>query len=467
MVFVEVPDRLLTHGFGRVTGLSVFASGHHMVTDILVGADVLASCAKLRATLAQPLRARWSARKLSCTGARYLVCLLNILLCPDGDHMRIDTKSTRSDSRERNRRFVLQRIYSASPTTRAEISRDTGLTAATISDLVASLIEDRLVVETGMAPSSGGKPPVLLDMNADAMALVTIDVSGSRWVGSVRNLRHEVLRSETIHGDRRRGDDAVAAVLDLIDELAGASASPVLGVGVGTPGVVTGTGIVVEAPNLGWSNLPLADILSADRDWPVHVLNDARATAMAEFLLGEHGTRNLFVIKIGRGVGSGIILDSAPYVGESFAAGEIGHIKVIPRDGSFVSLESVANTPALAQALADHAGVPFEGRPSKFIAAQAAAGAPGIEVVAEQLGRDLGVILASVAGTLDIHHIVLSGPIAPFGERLLRSVTLELEARLLPAVASEITVSFGDVEERNAVEIGVATHVLNMELGVV
>ena len=155
-------------------------------------------------------------------------------------HLRIETKSTRSDTRERNRQFVLQRIYSGSPTTRAEISRDTGLTAATISDLVSNLIEDRLVVEKGTAPSSGGKPPVLLEMDVDALALITIDVSGSRWIGSVRNLRHDVLQSETIQGDERRGDDAVAAVRDLIDHLASGAASPILGVGVGTPGVVTG-----------------------------------------------------------------------------------------------------------------------------------------------------------------------------------------------------------------------------------
>jgi len=380
--------------------------------------------------------------------------------------MRIETKSTRSDTRIRNRRFVLQRIYSQSPTTRAEIARDTGLTAATVSELVASLMDDQLVVEGGTAPSSGGKPPVLLDMNADALNLITVDVSGSRWVGSLRNLRHDILKSKRVVAEQRQGDEAVEAVRDLIDGLAGMATSPILGVGVGTPGVVTGEGVVVEAPNLGWTNLPLAEILGADRDWRVHVLNDARATAMAEFLLGDHGGRNLFVVKIGRGVGSGIILDSSTYVGEGFAAGEIGHIKVIPREGSFVSLESVANTPALAQALAVQAGVPFIGRPSKFIAAQSAEGGPGVAVVADQLGRDLGVILASVAGTLDIHHIVLSGPVAPFGERLLRSVTSELDSRLLPAVASEISVSFGHVDERHAVEMGVATHLLNTELGV-
>jgi predicted NBD/HSP70 family sugar kinase len=291
-------------------------------------------------------------------------------------------------------------------------------------------------------------------------------MSGSRWIGSVRNLRFEVVRSATIQREGRQGREAVEAVTDLIDELLAGAESPILGVGIGTPGVVTDSGVVVEASSLGWSELHLAEVLAEGREWPVHVVNDARATAMAEFLLGERMARNLIVVKIGRGVGSGIILDGALYVGERFAAGEIGHIAVIPRNGSFVSLESIASTSALAQALADHANVPFIGRPSKFIAAQAAAGAPGIEVVGDQLGNDLGVILASVAGILDIHHIVLSGPITPFGQGLLRSVIEELKSRLLPTVASEITVDFGQIDERHAVQMGVASYLLNKELGV-
>jgi predicted NBD/HSP70 family sugar kinase len=404
--------------------------------------------------------------KRTCAYGIFFVCLLNILTAHVAEPVKVNTKATRAGTRSRNRQFALQRIYDVSPTTRAEIARDTGLTAATVSDLVSGLIDDGIVIETGTAPSSGGKPPVMLEVDADARSLITIDVSGNHWAGSVRNLRHAVLASATIQHEGRRGDEAVAAVSDLIDDLAERATSPILGVGVGTPGVVTESGVVIEAPNLGWTNVPLADRLGEGRDWPVYAVNDARATAWAEFLLGDHGARNLLVVKIGRGVGSGIILDSTAYVGEGHAAGEIGHIANIPRDGSFVTLESVASTPALAQAVADHAGVPFVGRPSKFIAAQAEAGAPGIDEVAEQLGRDLGVILASVAGTLDIHNIVLSGPIAPFGERVLTAVAAELNNRLLPSVASEITVSFGHVDEKYAVQMGVATYLLNQELGV-
>jgi predicted NBD/HSP70 family sugar kinase len=248
--------------------------------------------------------------------------------------------------------------------------------------------------------------------------------------------------------------------------LTSAAPNPILGIGVGTPGVVTGDGTVVEAANLGWRNLPLAEALSECCDWPVHIVNDARATAVAEYLLGDHGTKNMLVVKIGRGVGSGIVLDGNTYEGEGSAAGEIGHIAAIPRPTGPVTLESVASTPALATAMASIAGIDFQGRPSKFIATQLDINPQAYGSVIEQLGSDLASILATVVGTLDVHHIILSGPIDSLGESLLDAVRSGLAERLLPALCAKIEVTFGDIDERTAVATGVCTYVIREELGV-
>jgi predicted NBD/HSP70 family sugar kinase len=380
--------------------------------------------------------------------------------------VRVRTKATKSDTRDQNLRFVLQRIYAGAPTTRADIARETGLTATTVSDLVAALISDGIVAEVGTAPSTGGKPPVLVDIEADSLSLITVDLSSSTWRGSVRNLRHKVLHTIAITDAGATGSEAVAAVREFIDELVDASPVPPLGVGVGTPGVVTDTGVVVEASNLGWSNVPLAELLGDGRPYSVHVMNDARATALAEFLRGEHRTGNLIVVKIGRGVGSGIVLDRSVYSGESSAAGEIGHIRLIPRDDELVSLEEVASTSAIARSLADGLGVEFTGRPSKFIATHSDTSNPKVQLVAHQLGVDLATILASVVGTLDVHRIVLSGPIDTLGETLLEAIENELQLRLLPALSESITVTYGHIDEKEAVATGVATFVVREELGV-
>ena len=171
-----------------------------------------------------------------------------------------------------NMRFVLQRIYASGPTTRAELVRETGLTAATISDLVSELATDDIVTEVGIAPSSGGKPPVLVDIKANARSIITIDLSGARWKGSVRNLRHEIVETIGVDPRDRTGDEALEAVFALIEQLCEASPFPLLGIGIGTPGVVTDDGVVVEAANLGWSDLPLAEKLTNVFDVPVHIV---------------------------------------------------------------------------------------------------------------------------------------------------------------------------------------------------
>ena len=380
--------------------------------------------------------------------------------------MRVAQKATRSGTREQNTTFVLQRVYASAPTTRAEIARETGLTAATISDIIGGLVEEGIVQEVGFAASTGGKPPVLLDIDATARAIVTLDLSGSQWSGTIHDLRQTVLHRTVVPHNDLRGDEALNVVKDLLTDLTSAAPYPILGIGVGTPGVVTSDGTVVEAANLGWSNLPLADILGECCDWPVHVVNDSRATAVAEYLLGDHGTRNMLVVKIGRGVGSGIVLDGNIYEGEGSAAGEIGHIAAIPRPSGTVTLESVASTPAIARAMASVAGVEFQGRPSKFIAEQLEINPEAYGSIIEQLGSDLASILATVVGTLDVHHIILSGPIGSLGEPLLEAVRNGLAERLLPALCEKLEVSFGDIDERTAVATGVCTYVIREELGV-
>jgi predicted NBD/HSP70 family sugar kinase len=380
--------------------------------------------------------------------------------------VRVLTKASKSDTRTQNLRFVLQRIYASGPTTRAELVRETGLTAATISDLVSELAADDIVTEVGIAPSSGGKPPVLVDINANARSIITIDLGGIRWKGSVRNLRHEIVETIAVDPRDRTGDEALEAVASLIEQLSEASPSPLLGIGIGTPGVVTDDGVVVEAANLGWRELPLAEKLIEMFDIPVHIVNDARATAMAEYLLGDHGTGNLIVVKLGRGVGSGIILNRNVYTGEASAAGEIGHIASIPRGEQLVTLESVVSTPAIAKSLAEGLDIEFTGRPSKFIAAHAGDDEQVTDRVITQIGSDLAAILASVIGTLDVHRIVISGPICIFGDSLLDAVNYQLGARLLPSLAKLVIVAFGQVDEADAVESGAATYLMQRELGV-
>lgn len=381
--------------------------------------------------------------------------------------LRVQRKATRSDTRRQNRRFVLQQIYAATPTTRADIARTTGLTPATVSDLVSELVDEGLVTEMGTAPSAGGKPPTLLAISSDTHHLVTIDLSGRHWTGSVLNLRREAIETVSARALGHRGAPAVEAACQFVQQLLAAASVPVLGVGIATPGVVTADGTVIEATDLDWHGIAVGNVLSERFDLSVHVINDSRAIALAEYSLGDHGTENLFVVKVGTGVGAGIVLDGRLYRGEGFAAGEIGHIAVLaPKDGedSAITLEDVASAPAMAEQVGFSTDSLDATDVFRRIGSELNAGSAAARHAVDRSGEYLGIVLASVTGILDIHHIVIAGPAVHLGTPFLDAATQALSKRVLPAVASRVEISFGTIEQ--AAEQGAAMLVLNREIGI-
>lgn len=385
-----------------------------------------------------------------------------------GDALRVNRKATHEDTRYQNRRFVLQCLFTNAPTTRASISRATGLTRATVSDLVAELVDEGLVLEMGTAPSGGGKPPTLLTISDDAHHLVTVRLDGSRWKGSILSLRRRVIESVTVESAGRRGAPAIDALNDLIEKLLDSTSQQVLGIGIATPGVVTPDGTVIEATDLDWHGIDVGLLVRERFSVPTHVVNDARAIALAEYSLGGHGTNNLFVVKIGTGIGAGIILDGRPYAGEGNAAGEIGHMAVlssISDDDTVTALEDVASARAFAVRLGvDEPDALNATSVFREVARRVAAGDVDTLRSVELAGRYVGIVMASVTGILDIHHIVVSGPMTEVGAAFMDPAREELSRRVLPAVESRVEISFGTVDRPE--EHGAAMLVLNREMGI-
>ena len=182
-------------------------------------------------------------------------------LSPVGRPLRPRGKLLQEDARRHHRALLLQQLFRHGPASRADLARTTGLTRVTVSDLVGELVGEGLVEELGApAGSRVGKPPMLVGLAADAAHIVSLDLSpDDRMVGAVVNLagkvmaRHEVavVRAQGRRRGRRWCTQLAAALIALTDR-------PVLGVGVGSPGVVDAEGTVVDAPNLGWTDTPLA-----------------------------------------------------------------------------------------------------------------------------------------------------------------------------------------------------------------
>ena len=359
-------------------------------------------------------------------------------------------KAGPGDARRHNRALVLRTVFRQGPLSRADLARVTHLTRVTTSDLAAELLAEGLVEELGTRVDQGvGKPATLLGVVPDARLTITLDLSDDeRFRAALVDLAGKVLDRRTAERDGRTGAAAVEMALALAADLAAAADRPLLGVGVGSPGVVDPAGTVLEAPNLGWHDLDLAARLGAGLDAPIHVANDANAAALAELSLGEHADRSLLCIKVGQGVGAGVVLDGHLVVGDRFAAGEIGHVVVDPDGqpcacGRTGCLETAIAAPRLRRRSRD-------GDPR---AARTAA------------GHRLGEALAPVISTLNLREVVLSGPLDVLDETFRSAALDAIRARIMPAVGDHVDLRFSSLGEDDVL-LGAAMLVLDRELGV-
>jgi len=378
-----------------------------------------------------------------------------------GRILRPSTKVLPEDVRGHNRSLVLQTLYRESRLSRADIARRTRLTRVTVSDLVADLIAEGLVIEIGpRADARPGKPATLLDIDRGASQIIGLDLSEFRiFRGAVLDLDGKILERAEIVVGAATGTEATAMVFELTEALVARTTAPILGIGVGSPGVVNPSGVVVSAPNLGWSDLPLQATLADRFGFPVIVGNDARAAALAEHSFGGADS-DMMLIKVGHGVGSGLLLHGSLLLGSSDAAGEIGHV-VVGTDGGDACacgkrgcLETWLAVPRLA---------------ARIAAAEAAAEHPSFHDVVEPIlrdaGRHLGIALAPVVGALNLAEIVLSGPTRFLEGPLADEAISTLRERTMTELHSGLTLRMTTLGDDIVIR-GAAVMVLFERLGV-
>jgi N-acetylglucosamine repressor len=391
-------------------------------------------------------------------------------------------KATREQTRVHNSRLVLRTIYERQEISRADIARETRLTRTTVSDVVVDLMAQGMIEEVGYGPSAGGKPPILLSVIPDARHLIGLDLASAEFRGAVVNLRGQVRQQITVPLYDRDGEAALALVYDIIERLRAATDSPLLGVGIGSPGLMDASnGIVRRSVNLDWQDLPLRGLLEGRFDLPVYVANDSQVAALGEYTFGNgSGVENLVVIKVGHGVGAGIVLNGRLFHGETFGAGEIGHVAVVEngercRCGNFGCLETVASVRALvgqAQAIAD--GNPnsvlhqFMASPGEItletICRALEAGDEQVQQMVRRVGQYLGIAAANIVGLLSVRRIVIAGSVACLGQALLDVVREEMARRSLAIVANEAEIVLSS-SGSEIVILGASALVLNRELG--
>jgi len=393
-------------------------------------------------------------------------------------------KATRQQTKEHNTRLVLKTIYNREGISRAEIARLTRLTKTTVSSIVSELIKEGLVEEAGFGATDGGKPPILLNVVDDARYLIGIDLANSEFRGAIVNLRGDILHRFNLPVSDLDGGAALELVYTLIEKLFAAADNPIRGIGIGTPGLIDPqNGVIRRAVNLDWRDLPLRRLLEKRYNIPCYIANDCQVAALGEYTFASNSsTSNLVVVKVGRGIGSGIVLNGQLYYGDGYSAGEIGHLVMI-EDGETCAcgnrgcLETVASTQAIvkrARKIAQnnpksllHQFVSTPQDINTEIVLQAfTAGDNEMHAIVEEAGYYLGIAVANFVGVLNVQHILIAGSLARFGEPLLEPIQQLMRKNSMSIMADKTRVGFSSLGQDIVIK-GAASLLLANELRIV
>ncbi|WP_368498480.1 ROK family protein [Herbiconiux sp. A18JL235] len=334
---------------------------------------------------------------------------------------------------------------------RTEVIDLSGLSRSTVNQRLGALHDAGLITEIGGGESTGGRPSSRFALNRSRAVILTADIGATGFVAAVCDLAGEPLRHTSRAVNVWEGPHPVLSLVDeAFDELL--DGEEVWGIGVGVPGPVEfAAGRVVNPPIMtGWDRFDIAGWF-APRGAPVVVENDANSRAVAEARVRRHD--NLISLKVGTGIGSGLVFNNSIIRGGEGAAGDIGHTRAAIADsadglpcrcGNTGCVEAYASGWALIRDLeldgrevVDVAGV-------VALVRQADLGA--VRLV-RQAGRILGDAVADLVSILNPETIVISGQLAECGEVLLSGVRERVYQRSQPLATRNLVIGVSDLGE--------------------
>jgi predicted NBD/HSP70 family sugar kinase len=382
--------------------------------------------------------------------------------------MRERRRWTVRDLRRDNRSVLLSSLFFEQPRSRQDLSDETGLSPASVSNVVRELIDDGIVVEAGSVDSDGGRPRVLLQVNPDYGYVIGVDVGEIR----VRVELFDLTMTERAKADYPLDPsqhevgvivEAILAGLDTVLTRSGISPSAVLGIGVGVPGIVeNGPDGLVHGQSYGWDSVPLGRLLRSGTSLPLHIDNGATTMGQAELWFGAgRGAQHAVICLIGSGVGASIIARGSTHRGSTSSAGEWGHTTVMVggrtcRCGARGCLEAYAG----AGAILDRYGDPLPGTDQESaltaLIDMAATSARAQEVL-DETALYLGVSIGNLINLCNPERIILGGWAGLLlGERILPAIREAAREHSLRYPFAQTSIELGRLGP-DAVALGAAT----------
>ena len=359
---------------------------------------------------------------------------------------------------------VLDEIRLGRSRSRSELVARTGLGRAIVARRVQELIDRGLVTEGAVGPSTGGRPPRQLAFRADAGHVLVADLGATSIDVAVTSLDGRILGH---HDEPARIEDGPERGLARVDALFGSllrttedTPGRLWGIGIGVPGPVEfESGRPISPPIMpGWDGYPIRDRFTKRYGAPVWVDNDVNLLALGEWRSGvAAGHDNVVVVKIGTGIGAGIISDGRLHRGAQGSAGDVGHIQVtddpsvVCRCGNTGCLEALAGGAAIGRA---GEAAALEGRSARLqaaldqhgrlsaedVARAASSGDPAAVALLQSAGRRVGSMLASVVNFFNPSLIVIGGGVANSPDQLIAAIRDSIDRRSLPLATRDLSI---------------------------
>lgn len=398
--------------------------------------------------------------------------------------------------RKFNRLLVLNYVRDHGPIARVMLAQRLGLSRTTVSSIVDALLQEGLVQEGNFlnAAPRGGRRAILVHFNADAGRVLGVDVGRTHLTMILTNLAARIVAQRSVSFDTDRGPATCLPILiSEIRTFVAASATSwesIVGIGLGIPGPLSVDLHRLSSPPSmpGWDNVDIWEPLLAAFNKPLYIDNDANMGALGESQLGAgRGCGDMAYVKIGTGIGCGLIINGRIYGGHQGSAGELGHLTIDENGpvcvcGNRGCLETLAGARAvvadaqqrssLARKQISDAASPTNIIPDSSttytdvadVIKDAQQGDIACIAALEHAGERIGLALAGLVNLFNPAVIVIDGGVARAGELLLAPLRRVVASSSLPAAWKDTRILPGELGV-TAIALGAALTVLNIAFG--
>ena len=374
--------------------------------------------------------------------------------------------------------------FSAGGLSRTDLADKMGLTRAAVSLIINDLLEGKIILEAESRSTPSGRPPVVLEINPERGLVGAIDMGATHISIALADFTARILQEAEFPFDIKAGPDAclVQANQNLLKllESQGLSISDLSAVGVGVPGpVITEAGMVVAPPIMpGWDHYPILAKLEEVWGCPVTLNNDAELGALGEWAYGAgRGEKNIAYIKVGSGIGAGLILNQQIYGGTTGAAGEIGHLTIdengpLCNCGNRGCLEAFAGGDAIArqgQALVKSGKRTLLSNlpPEKITAHDVSEAARRGDLLAQEIlrrsGTFIGIAIAGLVNLFNPSIVIIGGGVAQVGDIITVPIRQAVRERAMRASEQSVRIITGMLGRRSLL-IGATVQAINVAI---